>query len=69
MIKIGDCYGERKEVHRVLEDIRSYVRSIRETLEEQLRKDCLEEMSPEVAQGAMYGCGILEQTPNPEHQH
>jgi hypothetical protein len=44
----------------ILEDARTYVRMIREGLEIGLREGDLQDLTPQNAQQAIYGCRILE---------
>lgn len=52
--------GDEEYARRVIDDIGRFLRCLREDLEEQLREDRLENMSPENAQAAIYGIQIFE---------
>jgi hypothetical protein len=62
LIESGIRGGNPEYARRILDDIRNFVRSVREELETQLRDRSLEDMTPNEAQQAIYGCQIFEES-------
>jgi hypothetical protein len=71
LIEASIACGDRPYARRFVAKIRTRVRLIREGLETGLREGDLGDLTPELAQQAIYGCQILESTLqiDPEHRH
>jgi len=62
LIEIAIQRGDPQYARRILDDARNFVRCVREGLEMGLRDRSLEDISPEMAQEAIYGCQIFEES-------
>jgi hypothetical protein len=54
--------GNSDYARDILDEVRDYVRCIREGLEAEYRDGSLKDMTPARARQAIYGCQILEET-------
>jgi hypothetical protein len=60
LIEAGIERGDPQYARRILDDLRNFVGFVREELEAQFREGNVEDMTPEKAQQAIYGCQIFE---------
>jgi hypothetical protein len=62
LIELGIRSGNSEHARDLLDEVRAFVRCVREGLETQLRDRSLKDMTPEQAQQAIYGCKIFEES-------
>jgi hypothetical protein len=62
LIETGIRSGNPEYARAILDDVRNFVRAVREELEAQLHDRSLEDMTPNQAQQAIYGCRIFEES-------
>jgi hypothetical protein len=62
LIELGIRSGNSEHARDLLDEVRAFVRCVREGLETQLRDRSLKDMTSEQAQQAIYGCKIFEES-------
>ena len=67
LIETGIRCGKPEYARGILDEVRNFVRSVREELETQLHDRSLEDMTPKQAQQAIHGCRIFEESLRAHH--
>jgi hypothetical protein len=62
LIELGIRSGKSEHARDLLDEVRAFVRCVREGLETRLHDRILRDMTSEQAQQAIYGCQIFEES-------